>query len=124
MLFSKSTDGFYATEIHGDNIPSDAISITDEEYAALMQAQSEGKQITTDESGRPIAIDPPPPAPFTREEIEALRLRAYSDPLTGSDRHFAEAASMEVAGESGADECRAAGLARRAEIQAMYPWPK
>ena len=76
MLYSVQTGGFYSREIHGDNIPSDAVEITAEQHAALLQGQSEGKVITADENGYPIAIDPPPPAPISSEEIEVLRLRA------------------------------------------------
>lgn len=60
MHYSKSTGGFYNAAIHGD-IPADAVEITAAEYAALLTAQSSGKQIIADENGNPIAIDPPPP---------------------------------------------------------------
>lgn len=124
MYYSKSTGGFYDAAIHGDNIPADAVEITAERHAALMQAQAAGKQIVANENAYPVAIDPPPAPPLTRDDIEGLRLRAYADPLNGSDRYFSEAASMEAAGESGANELRERGLTRRAEIQAIYPWPK
>ncbi|MCY9815053.1 DUF4376 domain-containing protein [Aeromonas caviae] len=61
MFYSKSTCGFYDAAIHGDNIPADAVEITTEEHASLLDAQSTGKQITADENGFPIAIDPPQP---------------------------------------------------------------
>lgn len=61
MRFSKLTGGFYDRSIHGDNIPSDAVEITAEYHAELLAAQSEGKQISADETGAPIAIDPPKP---------------------------------------------------------------
>lgn len=72
-------------------------------------------------SETPIEIVPAAP---TRAEVEVARLRAYADPVTGSDRYFAEAASMDAAGEAGADDRRALGLVRRAEIQADHPWPE
>ncbi|CAG0967117.1 hypothetical protein MTYP_01054 [Methylophilaceae bacterium] len=60
MFFSKSTQGFYAQEIHGINIPQDAVEISGEEYEALMQAQSEGKRIVFDAAlGKPVAADQP-----------------------------------------------------------------
>lgn len=123
MYYSSSTGGFYDAEIHGENIPSDAIEITNDAHVELLNAQSSGKKIVADESGHPIAIDPPPNPPLTRDEIEALRLRSYADPITGSDRYFTEAASMDAAGEAGSDELRELGLARRAEIQSEYTWP-
>jgi hypothetical protein len=58
MFYSKSTGGFYTTEIHGENIPSDAKEITSELYIALLDGQTEGKQISSDNDGNPILIVP------------------------------------------------------------------
>ena len=63
FFYSKTTGGFYAREIHGDNIPGDAVEITEAEHAALIEGQSLGKLIVADESGYPILQDPPPPTP-------------------------------------------------------------
>lgn len=70
MYYAKSTNGFYDAAIHGDSIPADAVEITSEYHAALMQAQGEGKQITSDENGSPLAIDPPQPV-RTKESLLA-----------------------------------------------------
>jgi hypothetical protein len=59
MQYSKNTGGFYSVEIHGDNIPSDAVIITDDVCRSLLAAQSEGKVIVADEDGFPQAIEPP-----------------------------------------------------------------
>ena len=56
--YSASTGGFYASEIHGDNIPKDAKEITQEKHKEILQSQSTGKQIIADKNGYPIAIDP------------------------------------------------------------------
>lgn len=66
MFYSETTGGFYTREIHGDNIPADAVEITEAEHAALIEGQSKGKVIMADENGRPILQDPPPP---TAEQI-------------------------------------------------------
>ena len=85
MFYSKSTGGFYVEEIHGsrkvtvvdpeatpdtieiDNpdckIPADAVEITPEQHAALLNGQSSGKCIVADADGYPILQDPPPPTP-------------------------------------------------------------
>lgn len=68
MFYSKQTGGFYDAAIHGDAIPSDAVEITTEEHAALIEGQSQGKLIQADANGRPILVDPPPP---TAEQIIA-----------------------------------------------------
>lgn len=68
--FSKTTGGFYAPEIHGDQIPADAVDITNEQYDALLAAQASGKRIEGDASGAPVAVDPP--APTSEQIIAAL----------------------------------------------------
>lgn len=60
MFYAKSTGGFYTPYINGKNIPDDAVEITDEKYLELLQDQSAGKIITSDDKGNPIAIAPPP----------------------------------------------------------------
>lgn len=57
MLYSKSTGGFYDPAIN-NTIPADAVQITGATYSALLAAQSQGKVITSDGAGNPIAIDP------------------------------------------------------------------
>lgn len=75
LFYSQSTGGFYATEIHGDNVPDDAVEITKGEHQTLLQGQSEGKLIAADENGYPILVDPPAP---TAEQI-AEQVRAERD---------------------------------------------
>jgi hypothetical protein len=56
--------------------------------------------------------------------VEAQRLAAYANPLSGSDRHFAKSARLEAVGDtSGAEAARTAGLARYNEIRTIYQWP-
>lgn len=54
MFYAKSTGGFYDSEIHGNSIPADAVEITKEEHAELLNGQSNGFEIVADENGRPI----------------------------------------------------------------------
>lgn len=63
IFYSAKQNAFYATDIHGDNIPGDAVEITVEEHQALLEGQSQGKPIQADVTGRPVLADPPPPAP-------------------------------------------------------------
>jgi len=62
LFFSKSTTGFYDSEISGANIPEDAVEITQEKHAELLQGQSEGKIISADKKGNPVLKNPPPPS--------------------------------------------------------------
>ena len=57
MFYSKSTNGFYTKDIHGDTIPADAVSITPTEYKALLEGQVAGKQISAGADGRPTLVD-------------------------------------------------------------------
>lgn len=65
-FFNPSTSGFYRDDIH-QNIPSDAVAVTDEEHAAAFIGQSEGKKLVV-MAGKVVAVEPPPPS---AEEIAA-----------------------------------------------------
>lgn len=124
MFYSFEAAGFYSPAIHGKGIPADAVEITQAQYIALLEGLAEGKLIAANAEGRPVLSDPPPLPPPTALEVEAARLRAYADPLIGSDRYFAEAQRESLLGNAEAAEAaKALGLARFAEIQAEYPWP-
>ena len=67
----------------------------------------------------------PKPVPPTQGQVEAQRLIAYADPVTGSDRWFAEATRLSIMGaaEGEIETARVSGISRYAEIQLEYPWP-
>lgn len=72
-----------------------------------------------------VADADPIPVEVLRADVEQQRLSAYANPLTGSDRYFAEAARLEAIGDTeGAEVARTAGLARYDEIRAEHPWPE
>lgn len=56
MKYSPSARGFFHE--FSANMPWDAVSIPDDEYAALIQGQSAGKMIVHD-SGKPVLADRP-----------------------------------------------------------------
>ena len=93
MFYSKQTCGFYDTAIHGDNMPDDAVEITAEQHAALLDGQSQGKVIAADENGYPVLIDPPVP---TTEQL-ADTARAERDRRIESVRWRIERHSDELA---------------------------
>lgn len=68
MFYSKTTNGFYSKEIHGDRMPKDCVEISDTEHAMLLQGQSEGKIIAPNGNGFPVLQDPPEP---TNDELKA-----------------------------------------------------
>jgi hypothetical protein len=64
-------EGFYLDQIEN------SVEITDEYWQELLNGQSNGKQITSDENGYPILVDPPLP---TQEEL-VNKARAKRDTL-------------------------------------------
>lgn len=122
--YSKTTGNTYLSPMHDGHMPADAVLITEARYLEVIATPHPGKIRSHDADGLPVLIDPPPPSPATREQVEAARLRAYADPLTGSDRYFAEAQRESLLGNAEAAEAaKALGMARFAEIQADNPWP-
>ena len=74
--FSPSTLGFYVAGVHTD-IPTDAVEITVEEHAGLMEAQAEGKIVTYENDSFVLADFVPPPV--TWETIRSRRDSYLSD---------------------------------------------
>lgn len=94
-FYSKSAGGFFDESVHGTRnivqedgsvepnpackIPLDAVEISDELHAALLEGQSAGKLIVADEGGAPVLAERPI-IPFSErreayfnEEVRALR---------------------------------------------------
>lgn len=76
--YSRSTKGFYDKEIHGNNIPSDVIQITDEHHKYLLENQSHNKLIDVVD-GKVVLVD----RIITQEELDNQykidRRREYPD---------------------------------------------
>lgn len=123
MFYSKSTRGFYSTELHASSIPADAVEISQTLYDTLLSGQSSGMIITSDRDGHP-SLSHPTPLELTKEDVDLLRLHAYAHPVTGSDRFFAESLRMSIMGEDGWETIRTLGVSRFQEIKGQYPWPK
>lgn len=56
LYFSKSTKGFYNSDIH-TTLPTDAVEITVDEYQILLDGQSQGLQISFPSSGKPSLVE-------------------------------------------------------------------
>ena len=113
MYYSASTGGFYDSAIHGSDIPEDSVEITAEEHAALMEGQSQDKEIGADKDGKPVLKDRPA---LTKAELtagaEARRAAAYRDE---ADPLFFKYQRDEATKEE--------WLAKIAEIKARFPDP-
>lgn len=112
MFYSASTGGFYSRDIHGEAIPEDAVELTAIEYAALMEAQCQGKRIVSDANGRPVAVAPPAPSLDEMKAAlvlaidataDAARLAVAGDPLRAEEYRIAEgeAKAYQAAGYAG-----------------------
>lgn len=73
-FYSAAAGGFYLEGIH--DIPADAVAVSDEAFAALMDAQAEGQSIVAGADGAPVAV----PRAFTPDEVLA-QIRAQRDRL-------------------------------------------
>lgn len=58
IFFSKSTNGFYHSDVNGA-MPADVVPISKERHAALMLGQSNGQLIAGGSDGHPVLQDPP-----------------------------------------------------------------
>lgn len=77
-FYSKTTKGFYVSEIHGDNKPSDCVEITEELWQDLLDGLSIGKVIETDADGNPYVAEPPPLTQEQKNDIaDSYRQQAY-----------------------------------------------
>lgn len=94
MFYSKSTCGFYTDEIHGNNIPPDAVEITDAYHADLLAAQSAGQCIEPDAAGYPVAVAPP--APTLAEATAASRAAIDAAAGTARARYITVAPGQEA----------------------------
>jgi len=69
-FFSAERKGFFTEDIHGDNLPVDAVEITHDEWQALLEAQNNGKQIVVGKGGKPVAANPVVTPAMKRQAIE------------------------------------------------------
>ena len=56
IYFSKTTNGFYDSEIHA-TMPGDVVEISREDHQSLLTEQASGKQITANSAGYPVAME-------------------------------------------------------------------
>jgi hypothetical protein len=103
MFFAASTGGFYHPQINGTAIPEDAVEITAEAHAALMEAQTEGAQIVPGPGGAPTLLWPTPP---TEAELlaawrERTTVSAFQAKAALLNRGLLDAANAAATGAGG-----------------------
>jgi hypothetical protein len=72
VLFSASTRGVYVTGINSSDIPGDVIEIPQAYWISLLQQLAVTSKVigVHEETGYPVAIDPPPPSVEKAAEAE------------------------------------------------------
>lgn len=77
--YSPSTKGFYSEDIHGEEIPEDAVEISEEKWRFLLAGNARGRVIDHDESGSPLLRD------LNDEELGVSRRQARDTLLGETD---------------------------------------
>jgi hypothetical protein len=73
IYFAKSTLGFYDnTKYTPNQIPADAVEITDATYTSMVEAIGSGKLVVPDAAGAPSIIDKPVIPLTPTQQIQAL----------------------------------------------------
>lgn len=90
VYFSPSTCGAYYLSVHGVDMPSDVVKISEAEWQAVLSGLSSGaKVVSSDDAGYPVLINPPP---LAMEQLEAFERSwrdaqlAATDPLVSRHR--------------------------------------
>ncbi|WP_447745129.1 DUF4376 domain-containing protein [Pseudomonas nicosulfuronedens] len=73
-FYSAQTEGWYRSEIHGADIPADAVAVSEELYTELCAGVSADKMLAPGSDGYPVLLDRP--APAAQALIAARRYQA------------------------------------------------
>ncbi|WP_288804059.1 hypothetical protein [uncultured Novosphingobium sp.] len=134
LCYAPSTGGFYDTDLH-DSVPDDALEVTNELRAQLMDAQAAGAQIALSaETGLPEALSPLDDvenrraALVRRTKAEAERRILAISPVWRQANDLRAPCPDAEARFTAIDAVRAASNAIEAELAAAEPdalaaWP-
>lgn len=76
-FYSASTGGFFDDALFdADTLPADVVEITEEDHQALLQGQSDMKQIVADDNGYPRLLERPTSLPTPEGLVQ--RIDAYA----------------------------------------------
>ena len=103
LLYSTSARGFFASTLHGNEIPADAVPVSEADYAALFEGQSQGAQIVPGPDGAPTLLWPTPP---TEAELlaawrERTTVSAFQAKAALFNRGLLDAANAAATGAGG-----------------------
>lgn len=83
MFFSKEKMSFYIPALHGANMPADAVKISKDLHASLLDGMSSGKRLAATAEGLPILIDPPIKVPTADDHRAAVAAERYKRETAG-----------------------------------------
>ena len=102
--------GFYLNQIEGST------PIEDDYWQELLDGQSQGKQIVSDEDGYPILADPPSPSQSELDAQEIASLKAY---LSSTDYIYPKCLELGLDVNMQYADTVAERIAARARIQEL-----
>lgn len=126
ISYSASTSGFYDSDIHGENVPADAVPISPARHAELLDAQAEGARIVPGKGGRPAIDNRPPPAAERRAALTLAIRREAARRIEAISPLWQQLNDLRDPGSDGAsirfaaiDDVRVASNAIEAEMRAL-----
>jgi hypothetical protein len=73
LFYSAAAQGFFDNRLHKE-LPPDAVEISQDQHAELLEGQSAGMVIVPSADGKPVLADPPPPPAPTVVSMRQARL--------------------------------------------------
>ncbi|MCA2377588.1 hypothetical protein ATU3C_12590 [Agrobacterium genomosp. 3 str. RTP8] len=67
--------GFYSEELHGENIPAEAVEITDDQWLELINNQGMRRFVNGEVVEYSPPVEPVPPSPITRRQLRLTLVR-------------------------------------------------
>lgn len=95
--YSRSTKGFYDSNLmsNPDNLPADAVEVSDEKHKELMTGQGSEKRIESDENGNPVLVDNTQPVDELKR-IKKLQINRAFEGAMGQKRQVHASVRFEV----------------------------
>ncbi len=101
LYYSKTAAGFYDSAIHAKaQIPADAVEISAAKHRELLAAQAQGKMISADGNGWPMAIDRPAPTPAQLAELNRTAITREIQRIESGQARAVREVALGVAGAS------------------------
>ncbi len=114
LHFSKSTNGFFDSAIHGDLMPGDAVEVSIDAHSALLEGQSLGRRIVSDVRGYPVLATQPHPEPDQVRKMLSAAVQRHLDVTAQASGYDDIKTAVTYADEPAVPRFEAEGKALRA----------